>query len=164
MPSLLFAKFIPGFSTVAPPLAGAAGALFSTFLLYDAGGALLWAGAGVAAGMAFHRAIDRALSLLASLGSGAFVLLAAGLVAFIAFKWWQRRRFYKVLRMARISVDELRRLMDDGEKPIVVDVRTAGARNRDPRRIPGAVVMGVPDLDARLSELPRDREVILYCT
>ena len=164
MPSLLFAKFIPGFSTVAPPLAGAAGAPFSTFLLYDAGGALLWAGAGVAAGMAFHRAIDRALSLLASLGSGAFGVLAAGLVVFVAFKWWQRRRFYKVLRMARISVAELRRLIDDGEKPLVVDVRTAGARARDPRRIPGAIVMGVSDLDARLSELPRDREVILYCT
>jgi len=164
MPSLLFAKFIPGFSTVAPPLAGAAGANFSTFLLYDAGGALLWAGVAVAAGMAFYRAIDRALSLLASLGSGAFVLLAAGLLIFIAFKWWQRRRFYKVLRMARISVEELQRLMNDGERPIVVDVRTAGARNRDPRRIPGAIVMGVSDLDARLSELPRDREVILYCT
>jgi len=54
--------------------------------------------------------------------------------------------------------------MNDGEQPIVVDVRTAGARQRDPRRIPGAVVIGVADLDARLSELPRDREVILYCT
>jgi membrane protein DedA with SNARE-associated domain len=164
MPSLLFAKFIPGFSTVAPPLAGAAGASFSSFLLYDSGGALLWAGAGVAAGMAFHRAIDRALSLLASLGSGAFVVLAAGLAVFVAFKWWQRRRFYKMLRMARISVDELRRLIDGGEQPIVVDVRTAGARARDPRRIPGAVVMGISDLDAHLSELPRNREVILYCT
>src|SRR4029453_6166908 len=95
MPSLLFAKFIPGFSTVAPPLAGAAGALFSTVILYDAGGALPWAGEGVAAGMAFHRAIDRALSLLASLGSGAFVLLAAGLVVFIAFKWGGRRPLCK---------------------------------------------------------------------
>ncbi|MFY9549958.1 MAG: VTT domain-containing protein [Thermoanaerobaculia bacterium] len=164
MPSLLFAKFIPGFSTVAPPLAGAAGARFATFLLYDTGGALLWAGLGVAAGMAFYRAIDRALSLLASLGSGAFVVLAAALAAFIAFKWWQRRRFYKMLRMARISVDELRRLIDDGERPIVVDVRTAGARARDPRRIPGAAVVEVSELDTRLSELPRDREVILYCT
>jgi len=124
----------------------------------------LWAGAGVALGMVFHRAIDRALSILASLGSGAFVILAAGLAGFIAFKWWQRRRFYKMLRMARISVDELRRLIDDGDKPLVVDVRTAGARARDPRRIPGAAVMQAEELDMRLSEFPRDREVILYCT
>ena len=164
MPSLLFAKFIPGFSTVAPPMAGAIGARPSAFLLYDAGGALVWAGAGVTAGMLFHRAIDRALSLLASLGSGALVLLGGGLALFVAFKWWQRRRFYKVLRMARITVDELRSLMDEGKSPIVADVRTAGARARDPRRIPGATVMEASELDARLAELPRDREIILYCT
>ena len=78
MPSLLFAKFIPGFSTVAPPLAGAAGARLPAFLLYDAGGALLWAGAGVGGGMIFHRAIDRVLAFLASLGGWAFALLAVG--------------------------------------------------------------------------------------
>ena len=104
------------------------------------------------------------LDLLASLGSGALVLLGAGLAVFVALKWWQRRRFYKVLRMARISVEDLRRLIDEGQSPIVVDVRTAGARARDPRRIPGARVLEVTDLDARLSELPRDREIILYCT
>jgi hypothetical protein len=114
--------------------------------------------------MIFHDAIDRALTLLASIGSRAFLLLGAGLAVFIALKWWQRRRFYKVLRMARISVDELRSLMDDGKSPIVVDVRTAGARLRDPRRIPGATVLETNELDVRLSELPRDREIILYCT
>ena len=164
MPSLLFAKFIPGFSTVAPPLAGAVGASTAAFLLYDAGGALLWAGAGVAGGMLFHRAIDRALNLLASLGSGALVVLGAGLAAFIAFKWWQRRGFYKMLRMARISVQQLRDLMDQGQSPIVLDVRTAGARSRDPRRIPGAAVLESSELDAKLGDLPRDREIILYCT
>ena len=122
-------------------MAGATGARVSAFLLYDAGGALLWAGAGVAAGMLFHRAIDRALSLLASLGSGALVVLAAALAVFVAFKWWQRRRFYQFLRMARITVDDLRNLIDAGKSPIVVDVRTAAARSADPRRIPGAVVM-----------------------
>jgi membrane protein DedA with SNARE-associated domain len=164
MPSLLFAKFIPGFSTVAPPIAGAVGASWSTFLLYDAGGALLWAGAGIGGGMVFHRAIDRALGLLASLGSGALVVLGAALAAFIGLKWWQRRRFYKMLRMARISVDELRRLMDEGKSPIIVDVRTPGARARDPRRIPGAAVLDASELDAKLGDLPRDREIILYCT
>ena len=164
MPSLLLAKFIPGFSTVAPPMAGAVGARLPTFLLYDSGGALLWAGAGVVAGMLFHRAIDRVIAAIASLGSGALVLLGAGLAVFIALKWWQRRRFYRMLRMARISVDELRSLMDQGKSPVVVDVRTPGALDRDPRRIPGAVVLAASELDARLAELPRDREIILYCT
>src|SRR5262252_4919005 len=128
MPSLLVAKFIPGFSTVAPPMAGATKAGVDEFLLYDTGGALLWAGAGVAAGMIFHRAIDRALSSLASFGSAAFVVLGAGLVAFVAVKWWQRRRFYKVLRMARISVDDLHTLIDEGLNPVVLDVRTVRGR------------------------------------
>jgi membrane protein DedA with SNARE-associated domain len=164
MRSLLVAKFIPGFSTVAPPMAGATRAGFDEFLLYDSGGALLWAGAGVAAGMIFHRAIDRALGFLASIGGAAFGLLGAALLIFIAFKWWQRRRFYRVLRMARISVDDLHRLMDEGHTPIVLDVRTERGRSVDPRRIQGASVLDVGNLDAELRDLPRDREIILYCT
>ena len=66
---------------------------------------------------------------------------------FIAYKWWQRRRFYKFLRMARITVEELCSLIDAGKSPIVVDVRTAAARLADPRRIPGAVVMTVDQVD-----------------
>jgi membrane protein DedA with SNARE-associated domain len=164
MPALLVAKFIPGFSTVAPPMAGAMHGGLAAFLLYDTGGALLWAGAGVAGGMVFHRAIDRVLATLASFGAGALVLLAAGLVVFVAGKLWQRRRFFKVLRMARISVEELRRLMDDGRSPLVLDVRTTVGRARDPRRIKGAALVDVDNLDTALNELPRDREIILYCT
>ena len=164
MPSLLVAKFIPGFSTVAPPMAGATAASLGSFLLFDGGGALLWAGSGVVAGMIFHRAIDRALGFLASIGSAAFGLLGAALVVFIAFKWWQRRRFYKLLRMARISVDDLRALMDQGKSPVVLDVRTVKGRSIDPRRIQGASVLDVLNLDAALKDLPRDREIILYCT
>jgi membrane protein DedA with SNARE-associated domain len=164
MASLLFAKFIPGFSTVAPPLAGALGASPASFVIYDTGGAMLWAGAGIAGGMIFHRAIDRVLAFLTSIGSGAFVILAGALSLFVAYKWWQRQRFYKMLRMARITVDELWRLIEGGESPIVLDVRTAGARSSDPRRIPGAAVLEASEIDARLQELPRDREIILYCT
>lgn len=164
MPSLLVAKFIPGFSTVAPPMAGATRAGLGEFLLYDGGGALLWAGAGVVGGMVFHRAIDRVLAFLSSIGSAAFALLGAGLVVFIAFKWWQRRRFYKVLRMARISVEDLQRLMDEGKSPLVLDVRTTQGRSLDARRIRGAAVLDVYNLDEALKDLPRDREIVLYCT
>jgi membrane protein DedA with SNARE-associated domain len=164
LPALLIAKFIPGFSTVAPPLAGAMRGRIASFLLYDAGGAFLWAGAGVAGGMLFHRAIDRVLAALASFGGWALVLLVAGLVVFVAFKWWQRRQFYKFLRMARISVEELRRLMDEGKSPVVLDVRTRAGRLRDPRRIKGAVALDVDNFDAELKALARDREIILYCT
>jgi membrane protein DedA with SNARE-associated domain len=164
MPSLLFAKFIPGFSTVAPPLAGAVGATVVSFLLYDAGGALVWAGAGVGGGMIFHSAIDRVLDFLTTLGGGAIVVLAIAFVIFIGAKWWQRRRFYQMLRTARITPLELWNLIQEGKNPVVLDVRTTSARGSDPRRLPGASVLATSELDARLADLPRDREIILYCT
>ena len=162
--SLLVAKFVPGFSTVAPPLAGATRAPFGSFLLFDAGGAVLWAGSALVVGMAFHHAIDRALEVLASFGSWALVTLGAALALFIAFKWWRRRRFFLALRAARISVGDLHHLMDAGKSPLVLDVRSGPARLADPRRVPGAEVFDVTEIDQRMANLPRDREIILYCT
>jgi membrane protein DedA with SNARE-associated domain len=164
MPSLLVAKFVPGFSTVAPPLAGAVGAPFHVFLVFDAGGALLWAGAGIGAGMVFHSAVDRVLGSLTSLGNWGLVILGAALLAFIFWKWWQRRKFYEALRMARMSVADLNHLFEEGAKPLVLDVRTDVARRADPRRIPGARSLTFDDLSERIEDLPLDRDIILYCT
>jgi len=164
LPSLVVAKFVPGFSTVAPPLAGAINARLLPFLLFDGAGALVWAGTGVAAGMAFHRAIDRGLEFLTGIGSRALVILGLALLLFMAIKFWQRQRFYKMLRMARISPEELHRLMDEGLDPVVLDVRTSGARLADPRRIPGARLLEMSDIPQKIVGLPRDREIILYCT
>ncbi len=164
MASLVAAKFITGFSTVAPPLAGAMGAKLPSFFFYDALGTVLWAGGGLLIGFVFHRAIDDVLSFLEGLGTGAVYLLGAGLLLFVLYKWWQRRRFYKALRMARITVEELRALFEKGEKPVVVDVRGAGERNRDPRRIPGARTMDVGEVDVNLPGILPEVEVVLYCT
>jgi membrane protein DedA with SNARE-associated domain len=164
LPSLVVAKFVPGFSTVAPPLAGAINARLLAFLLFDGAGALVWAGAGVGAGALFHKAIDRGLQYLTGIGTWAVVLLATGLLLFIAVKWRQRRRFYQMLRMARITPEELHHLMDEGKDPIVVDVRTRGARVSDPRRIPGARLIELAEIPEKVTDLPLDREIILYCT
>jgi membrane protein DedA with SNARE-associated domain len=164
MASVVVAKFITGFSTVAPPLAGAMGAKLPAFLFYDALGTVLWAGGGLMVGFIFHRAIEDVLSFLEGLGTGAFYLLAAGLLLFVLFKWWQRRSFYKALRMARITVDDLKGLFEKGETPVVVDVRGEAQRRLDPRRIPGAMTIDVLDLDAKLPGLRPDVEVVLYCT
>jgi rhodanese-related sulfurtransferase len=82
---------------------------------------------------------------------------------YIAFKWWERRRFYAALDMARISVAELRRQMDDGTAPLIVDVRSSTAQTLELRRIPGALHVSVQDAALHLTGLPRDREIILYC-
>jgi len=66
--------------------------------------------------------------------------------------------------MARISVDDLYRMMQGGQDPLVVDVRSEGARSLDPRRIPGAVTIDIDKLDEMLPQLPAQRDIILYCT
>jgi hypothetical protein len=162
--SLLVAKFIPGFSTVAPPLAGATKRSTLQFLLYDGAGAFIWAGAAVAVGRLFHHAIGRILDYLENLGGWAFVIVLLLLAAVVAVKWWQRARFLRGLRMARITVHELKELIDRGDQPVVLDVRTQAGRKRQPTTIPGAIVADADEVPSRVSSVPTDSEIVLYCT
>ncbi|MEO8505516.1 MAG: VTT domain-containing protein [Acidobacteriota bacterium] len=163
--SLLFAKWVPGFSTVAPPLAGALRASPLGFLLWDAAGAAVWAGASIGAGMIFHRAVDRVLALVESLGYLGLGLLATALLGYIAWRFHERHRFITELRLSRITVDELRgRLAGTEDLPLIVDVRTRGARWLDARRIPGSLRLDFDEIEQHLADLPHDREVVLYCT
>ncbi|MEO8034674.1 MAG: VTT domain-containing protein [Acidobacteriota bacterium] len=164
MRSLLFAKFIPGFSTVAPPLAGTAGASTLQFLLYDTIGSFLWAGVAVAIGRTFHRAFDRVFATLENLGWWAIVVLVSALALFILVKWWQRLRFYKHLRMSRVTVDQLQQLMQSEDPPLIVDVRSGSSRRKDPHRIPTAIVASREDVRAQVRELPPHKDIVLYCT
>lgn len=164
MKSLLIAKFIPGFSTVAPPLAGATRRGTLEFLLYDGIGAAIWAGSAIAIGRAFHRAIARILDSLENLGWWAIFIAATLLALFVIFKWWQRVRFIRQLRVARMQPHDLKTLLDEGQTPLIVDVRTEGARRRDPRRIPTAIVATAEELEERLRNVDPATEIVLYCT
>jgi membrane protein DedA with SNARE-associated domain len=162
--SLVIAKFVPGFSTVAPPLAGAMRVKCGRFLAYSAIGAALWAGLAAGAGMLFHRQIDWLLGQLAQMGLYALMVIGVLLALYIALKWRERRRFFKALRMARMSVGDLNRLMHEGAVPVVVDVRSSSAREIDPRRVPGSIPVDIRNLDAHLGQLPSDADIIIYCT
>src|SRR4029077_15698469 len=118
--------------------------------LYDGIGALLWAGSAVTAGRTFHRAIDRLLAMLESLGGWALVFVACLLSLVIAVKWAQRIRFIRKLRLARIQPQELKEMLDRGELTVVLDVRSAGARKHDPRAIPSAILAHMDQIDAQL--------------
>ena len=161
---LIVSKFIPGLSAVTPPLAGAMRMGWPSFILLNGIGIALWAGLPIVAGMLFSDQIERVVDVLASYGVIAVELLGALLALYIAFKWWERRRFYRALRLARITVEELRSLMQGGKQPVVVDVRSDVARKADARFIPGALMMGVDEIDAKLRELPKDRDIVFYCT
>ncbi len=162
--SLLFCKFVPGFSTVAPTLAGTLQAPRWRFMLFDALGAAIWAAAALGTGELFHRALDRVLAVLDRMGSLALVALAGALAAYVGWRFEQRRRFRRELRMARLSVAELSGLLAGPEPPLVVDARSPGAVGLDPRHIPGALRLGWDEVEQRLAELPRTRELVLYCT
>src|SRR5712664_3095926 len=114
--TLVLSKFIPGLSTIAPPLAGATRLGWPSFLFFNGAGVVIWAGTAIAAGMLFHAEINEFIVSLEGLGALAAEAIGVLLGGYIALKWWERRRFYKMLRIARIGVDELRALTKGDRK------------------------------------------------
>jgi len=161
---LLVAKFIPGLSTVAPPLVGAMGLRLPAFLWLDGLGSLLWVALAVALGQVFASQIDALLAALANAGTVAFEMVLGLLALYIAVKWWQRRRLLRTLRMARVTVDELNDAMAAGHAPVVVDVRSGMARMLDSRVIPGALLADLDSVERALHDIPPDRELVIYCS
>ena len=159
--TLVLAKFIPGLSMVAPPLAGATRLGWIPFLLWNALGIAIWAGVAIGAGVLFQAQIGELLERLESWGALALQVIAALLALYVVLKWWERRRFYKMLRVARIGVDELRGLIQGDQRPIVVDVRSAASRSVDPRFIPARWHGQRPGRPAALSSCPAD--IVFYC-
>ncbi len=162
--ALLFAKFVPGLNLVAAPVMGMSGVALRRFLVYDTLGAALWAGAFLATGYVFTNQLELAAQYAIRLGSSLVLILLAGLAAFIAFKWRQRRRFLHSLVADRIKPEALKAKMDAGQSLVILDLRHALDVLPDPRIIPGAVRMRPEELHARYGEIPRDSEIILYCT
>jgi hypothetical protein len=162
--SLLLAKFLPGLGTVAPPLAGIFHMRARRFLLFDGLGSMLWAGTFLGLGYIFSGQIERIAEHLASLGGWLLVLIVAALASYISYKFIARQRFLRELRIARITVDELKEKIDAGEELVIVDLRHSMDFEADPETIPGAFRMDAKELEEKNDRLPRDREVILYCT
>jgi membrane protein DedA with SNARE-associated domain len=163
-PSLMVAKYIPGFATVAPPLAGTMRLGLALFLLYSAIAALLWAAAPILLGIVFHAEVDSALAWLEGMGTGAVAVIAAVVLLYVGVKMLERHLLIRLLRMVRISVSELRDLMLLETKPIVLDARSQSARKLDPRRIPGAIAVNIAAPRLAVAAVPPDRDVIVYCS
>ena len=166
-PSLIVAKFVPGFGAIATALSGAVRTPYPTFLLFDALGATLWAGVAIGIGMLFSKTVETLLNTLARLGEIGIGLIALALLVFVALKWWDRRRFFNELRMARITVPELAALLDGGATPLILDVRTLESRLAE-GHIPGSIAIDATSIDRTIEihvpDVASDREVILYCS
>jgi membrane protein DedA with SNARE-associated domain len=164
MPGVVVAKFIPGLSTLAPPLAGNSGASTSEFILFDGLSSLLYGGGFILVGVLFSHQLEQIINALAGLGRGALGMVA-GLVAFyIGHKYFKRQRLLNELKMARITVDELHQKQEAGESPVILDLRSSIELEQDPSLISGALHMTMDEMQLRHQEIPRDRDIVLYCS
>jgi membrane protein DedA with SNARE-associated domain/rhodanese-related sulfurtransferase len=164
MRGIIAAKFIPGLSTLAPPLAGSTGVSAPRFLIFDGLGSLLYGGSFLLLGALFSRQLEQVLNALAGLGGGALAVVAGLAALYIGYKFWQRRRLLRELRMARITVDELHQQQEAGENPLILDLRSLIELDQDAALIRGAVHMTMEEVLLHHQEIPRDRDVILYCS
>jgi membrane protein DedA with SNARE-associated domain len=162
--SLLLAKFIPGLNTAAPPLAGIFRMRVVRFLIFDLLGSLLWAGAFVGLGFLFSDQLERMADRALKLGTWLLAILLGSFALYLGWKYVARQRFLRQLRIARITPHELKRKLDAGEDVVIVDLRHSLDFEAEPNTIPGAFHLAAADLEENHSLIPRDRDVVLYCT
>src|SRR5271170_492984 len=162
--TLLIAKFVPGLSVVAPPVAGQTGMSMRRFLVFDTGGALLWVGTLLLAGRLFGDVIKKDPSVLDALGHFGGVLLILGVLGFIAMRIYRRQSYLKKFRTARLEPEVLKQMLDAGEPVYIVDLRHPLELVPDPFTLPGAHHVSPDALAQRSAEIPLDRDIVLYCT
>jgi membrane protein DedA with SNARE-associated domain/rhodanese-related sulfurtransferase len=161
--ALLAAKFIPGLSHVAPPVAGALGHGVARFTLYFGAGSALGALAPLLAGVAFRAQIDPLVAWLGDMTAWALAAVVVVVCLYAGYRWAVRIWYVRMLRGARISVGELQGLIGRGDAPVVLDVRSRTHRMLDGRIIPGAYAVDLDDLTPALARIPAGRDVVVYC-
>jgi membrane protein DedA with SNARE-associated domain/rhodanese-related sulfurtransferase len=163
MKGVVVAKFIPGLSTLASPLAGGSGVSVPRFLFFDGLSSMLYSGCFILVGVLFSRQLEQIIDALAGLGRGALGVVVALFAIYIGYRYWQRHRLLGELRMARISVDELHQKQEAGENLLILDLRSHFELEQDPAVIRGALHVTMDELRQRQQDIPRDRDIVLYC-
>lgn len=159
--SLLISKFLPWFGTLGPPLAGMFNLSVWKFLLIDAGGALLWAGAYIATGWLFRRQLEDVVANLSRFGATSGIAICVGVAAYLIFKLVRLWGQYRAYRTQRMAPGELKRRMEAGEPLVVVDLRADIERLEG--CIPGAMTVAFQDVDSLLPVIGT-KEVVFYCS
>ena len=162
--ALIVAPFVPGLTTLAPPLAGMSGMRVRRFLALDGMGDMLWATTYVGLGWLAGRPFFRLLEVGMVYAGSAVELLVAALALYLAFKFLQRARFRSGLRVARLSAGELKQRLDEGEALVLVDLRHRREVEESGSTLPGALHISPEELDDRHAEIARGRDVVLFCS
>ena len=161
---LLVAKFIPGLNAMASSLSGITRMGWRRFVLFDALGVLLWASTFMVTGYVFSGELERIAARVAYLGEWLLVLLPAAFAGYIGWKLYNRQRFLRRLQIARITPEELKGKIDAGEDVIILDLRHALDFEAQPETIPGALHMDAAELEEAHEVIPRNREIVLFCS
>jgi len=161
--SLVFCKFIPGLSTVAPPLAGSSGISLGRFILLDAAGSALWAGALLGVGWLFRQQLERVLEILSQFGLWMFVALATPIALWIGWKYAQRQLWLRRVKAERLSPEKVMALLDGPTPPVIIDLRSRGSIERSGWKIAGARVATAEEAAEQIRALPADTLLVFYC-
>jgi membrane protein DedA with SNARE-associated domain/rhodanese-related sulfurtransferase len=162
--TLLFAKFVPGLSVIAPPVAGQSGMSVPRFLAFDGAGSLIWTGSLLLAGRLFGDILNHNPDLLNWAGRFGGALLLIGVLAFLGTRIYRRQAYMKKLRTARLEPEALKQMLDAGEPVYIVDLRHPLEFVPDPFTLPGAHQFSPDMLASKSAEIPLDRDVVLFCT
>ena len=167
--TLLFAKFVPGLSTMAPPIAGQAGISYLEFAVYDMAGSMIWASAWLFAGRFFGDLAKRSSEFFSRLEHFGIPLVVLMVVAVVLYRVIKKRQFVVELRGLRLEPEQLMSMIGDAERegldpPFIVDLRHPLDVLTDPLVLPGALRIGPDELKQRHAMIPKDRDVVLYCT
>ena len=162
--SLCVAKFLPGLSAVAAPLAGMLKVSPLRFVAADLVGITLWAGSAIAVGRVFRTEVEWAMEWLAAFGRTGVLVIAVLLAGWILLKWVDRQRLYRLLERSRISPSELKERMERGDSMVIVDLRSDLSYHGDARKVAGAIWIPPEDFEKRYGEIPTGLPVVMYCT
>lgn len=160
--SLIVAKFIPGFSTVAPPIAGALRMNQPGFLFTSGVGAALWAGLALAAGWTLQDAVHSAIASLEQHASRAAFVVVGLIGVWLSWRFWHKYRFKKLSAIPHITPSELLDIMESDTPPLVLDLR-GRTMIGETEPIPGAKVAEQDFLLDAVGQLSKDHPIVTLC-
>lgn len=160
--SLVVAKFIPGFSTVAPPIAGSLRMGLGSFLFSAAVGAALWAGLALGAGWLLRDEVQAAIAFLDRNAGSAGMFLALGVAIWLGWKLWQKYRFRRLAAVAFILPDELRSARAAGSSLLLLDLR-GPSMVAETGRLAGATLAEHDHLLDAVGDWPKDQPIVTLC-
>jgi rhodanese-related sulfurtransferase len=162
--ALVVAKFVPGLALFAAPVAGALRMAFAPFVVFDAIGSLLYNVAVIGLGYALHTQLDRVVGWFRAAGRAAVPLVVGAIVAYWAWRLFQKRRIIRLLRTRRLTPEQLRARLEADEPIRIIDLRATIEYEVTRQTVPGAIRMDPEELEDRHQEIPRDCDIVLYCT